>query len=146
MQIRFHCPADGCVAIVELEPIEECGRSITCPRCNAEHPVSVTQSIRTEQMVDRCVVCGGTELFVRKDFPQRLGLGVVIVFGVAAIYFFRSSVLIAWAILASAVLVDLIIYAVIDRVTTCYACRAEYRKCVINPAHAGFELSTFEKY
>jgi len=85
-------------------------------------------------------------LFIRKDFPQRLGVAVVIVFGLAAIYYFSISVLIAWSILAAAVLIDLVIYAFLGKVTTCYACRAEYRKCPLNPAHEGFDLATSEKY
>ena len=35
---------------------------------------------------------------------------------------------------------------VIGKVTTCYACRAEYRKCNLNSAHEGFDLATSEKY
>jgi hypothetical protein len=77
---------------------------------------------------------------------QCLGLTVVIVFGLAALYCFTFSVLAAWSVLAAAVALDLIVYALIGRVTTCYACRAEYRKCPLNPAHEGFDLATSEKY
>ncbi len=146
MQIRYHCPTDRCVAIIEYEPIEECGETMKCPRCHVKHAVSITESMRAKQIVDRCAVCGATEMFVRKDFPQRVGVAVVVVFGLAAIYFFRTSVVIAWLILASAMLFDLIIYWLIGPVTTCYACRAQYRKCELNPVHTGFELSTSEKY
>ena len=102
--------------------------------------------MRREGVVDVCAVCGCRELFVRKDFPQRLGLAIVVIFGLAAIYFFRTSVLLAWGVLAAAVLVDLMIYAFLGRVTACYACRGEYRRCRLNPAHEGFDLATSEKY
>jgi hypothetical protein len=117
-----------------------------CPRCHVRHPMDISDSIRRGQRVDRCVVCGGSELFIRKDFPQGLGLAVVVVFGLAAIYYFSISVLIAWSILAVAALIDLVIYAVLGKVTSCYACRAEYRKCPLNPAHEGFDLAASEKY
>ena len=146
MQIRYHCPTDGCVAIVEYEPLETCGETMECPRCHVHHPMRISDSIRRDQRVDRCVICGGSELFIRKDFPQRLGLAVVIVFGLAAVYYFSVSVLIAWSILGAAALIDLVIYAFLGKVTTCYACRAEYRKCPLNPAHEGFDLATSEKY
>jgi hypothetical protein len=146
MQIRYHCPTDGCVAIIEYEPLEGCGDTMQCPRCHVRHPMNISDSIRRDQRVDRCVVCGGSELFIRKDFPQRLGLTVVIVFGLAALYCFTFSVLAAWSVLAAAVALDLIVYALIGRVTTCYACRAEYRKCPLNSAHEGFDLATSEKY
>ena len=146
MQIRYHCPTDGCVAIIEYEQLEGCGETMECPRCHVQHPMRVSDSIRRDQLVDRCVVCGGSELFIRKDFPQRLGVAVVVVFGLVAIYYFSISVLIAWSILAAAVLIDLVIYAFLGKVTTCYACRAEYRKCPLNPVHEGFDLATSEKY
>lgn len=97
-------------------------------------------------MVDRCAVCGCTELFIRKDFPQKLGLGIVLVFGALAIYFFTFSVIYGWLTLLAAVILDLVIYMFLGRVTTCYACRAEYRKCHLNPAHEGFDLAKSEKY
>jgi hypothetical protein len=146
MQIRFHCPTDLCVAIIEYEPLEHCPGSIQCPRCRRSHPAAVTDSIRHKNMLDRCAICGCRELFIRKDFPQRIGLLIVVVFGVLALYFFRTSVITAWTILASAVLIDLLIYLLIGRVTTCYACRAEYRKCAIDPTHQDFDLATSEKY
>ncbi|MDO8628944.1 MAG: hypothetical protein Q7R41_00480, partial [Phycisphaerales bacterium] len=110
------------------------------------HRMTITESMRAKNSVDRCAVCGGSEMFVRKGFPQRLGLAIVVVFGLAAVYAFTFNVLLAWSILAGAILLDLVIYAFLGRVTTCYACRAEYRSCVLNPAHEGFDLATSEKY
>ena len=146
MQIRYHCPTDKCVAIIEYEPLEQCGATLECPRCRVKHPIRVTDAMRRENVVDRCAVCQGTEMFVRKDFPQRLGIAIVVVFGAVAIYLFTVSFLLAWAVLASAVVIDLIIYAFLGKVTTCYACRAEYRKCKLTPGHEGFDLATSEKY
>jgi hypothetical protein len=108
--------------------------------------MTISEATRQGQVVDRCPVCRGSEFFIRKDFPQRLGLAIVVIFGLAAVYYFTVSVLIAWSILAAAVVVDLIIYAFLGRVTICYACRAEFRKCPLNPSHDGFDLATSEKY
>ena len=146
MQIRYHCPTDGCVALIEYEPLETCGPTMPCPRCGVEHAMAISPLMREENRVDACAACGGRELFIRKDFPQRLGLLIVIVFGVVAIYFFTISVVWAWGVLALAVLIDLVIYFFAGQVTTCYACRAEYRKCALNPEHEGFDLATSEKY
>jgi hypothetical protein len=146
MQIRYHCPNEHCVAIIEYEPLEECGTSMTCPRCGQEHPIAVTTKMKEENLVDRCAVCNATELFIRKDFPQGLGLSIVVVFGVIAIYYFTISVLIAWSILAAAIALDVVIYFFLGKLTACYACRAEYRKCRLDPQHEGFDLATSEKY
>ncbi|MEK6799177.1 MAG: hypothetical protein AABZ12_09455 [Planctomycetota bacterium] len=146
MQICFHCPTNGCVALIEYEPLEECGPTMRCPRCKKDIPITVTDAVRARRSVDRCAVCGCSELFVRKDFPQGLGLAVVVLFGAAAVYCFTFSVVWAWAVLASAFLLDFLIYLLIGRVTTCYRCRAEFRKSNQNPEHEGFDLSTSEKY
>jgi len=146
MQIRFHCPTPGCVAIIELEPLEEAGSSICCPRCGCEHPVRIDESFRREHQIGRCVVCGCSELFVRKDFPQGIGLLVVVVAAVISFATFRTNPLLAYGVLAAAVLVDLALYLCIGRLTACYACRAEYRGGRINPSHEGFDLATSEKY
>ncbi|MFQ5463402.1 MAG: hypothetical protein ACE5E5_12355 [Phycisphaerae bacterium] len=146
MQIRFHCPNETCVAIIEYEPLESCGDSMRCPRCKVEHKMVVTDSVRDQAMIERCAVCGGRELFIRKDFPQGFGMAVVIVFGLAALYYFNESILISWSILGTALLLDLVIYFLVGKVTTCYACRAEYRKGVLNPNHEQFDLATSEKY
>ena len=128
MQIRFDCPTDGCVAIIQYEPLERSGPTMQCPRCRVDHPITISDSIRSKNMVDRCGVCSGRELFIRKDFPRALGLGIVL------------------AVLASGVVLDFVIYLIVGRVTACYACRAEYRKCSLNPAHEGFDLAVSEKY
>ncbi len=146
MQIRYHCPTETCVAIIEYEPLEECGPTMKCPRCGVEHPMTLTETLRRKNLVEVCAVCSSRELFVRKDFPRRLGLLIVVVFGLAAIYYLSISVVISWSILAAAAVLDLIIYTFLGKVTTCYACRAEYRKCNLNPAHEGFDLATSEKY
>jgi len=117
-----------------------------CPRCGVDHPMKIAPAMREGHQVDTCAVCGGSELFIRKDFPQRLGLVIVIVFGLIAVYFFTISVVWAWGVLTLAVLIDLVIYFFTGQVTACYACRAEYRKCALNPKHEGFDLATSEKY
>ncbi len=146
MQIRFHCPTDTCVAIIEYEPLEQSGPTMLCPRCKKTHVMHIDTAMRGRNMAEQCAVCKGRELFIRKDFPPRLGAAIVVVFGLAAIYAFTFNVLVGWSILGAAIVLDLLIYLVIGKVTTCYACRAEYRKCDLNPAHEGFDLATSEKY
>lgn len=95
-----------------------------------------------------CPVCGCRDLFVRKDFPQRLGLAVVVVAGVAFVVLAARRTtfyLGAWVLLGAAA-VDALLYAFVRRVTVCYRCRAEFRGVPVNPAHAGFELAVAEKY
>ncbi len=146
MQIRYNCQKSPCVAIIEYGPLEEAGSSIECPRCHESQALHVTAAMRDEEKVDRCAVCQCRELFIRKDFPQGVGLAVVLIAGIASIILFRSNLLLAYGALATAMLVDLGFYLCVGKVTTCYACRAEYRNGQLNSAHDGFDLGTSEKY
>jgi hypothetical protein len=95
-----------------------------------------------------CPACGCRDLFVRKDFPQKLGLAVVIVAGVAFVVLAarpRTFYMGAW-VLVGAVTLDGLLYLFVPRVTVCYRCRKEFRGVPINPKHGGFELAIAEKY
>jgi hypothetical protein len=99
------------------------------------------------QVLDSCSQCGCRDLFIRKDFPQRLGLGIVIAAGVAFLILasWRHTFWIGAMILAAAAMVDALMYAFVPKLTVCYRCRAEFRG-PINPKHEGFELAVAEKY
>src|SRR5690606_3621511 len=97
--------------------------------------------------VTRCAACSGREFFIRKDFPQKLGLALVVAFGLIATAFYAyERVGLAFATLAALVVIDAGIYLFVGRVTVCYRCRAEYRGVAYNPDHKGFDLATSEKY
>lgn len=97
--------------------------------------------------VESCPVCHGTEFFIRKDFPQRLGLLMVVVFGlIASVFYYFQNIVATFSTLGSLVVVDALIYLFVGRVTVCYRCRAEFRGVAYNPDHGGFDLATSEKY
>lgn len=146
MQIRFHCPTESCVAIIEYQPLEQSSDTIQCPRCQTPHRVHINDTIRHQSTIDRCPLCNCQELFVRKDFPPRLGLAIVLVAGVISIATLTTNALIAYGVLLLAMLIDLILYLVVGKLTACYACRAEFRGGTINPKHEIFDLATSEKY
>jgi hypothetical protein len=87
-------------------------------------------------------------MFIRKDFPQRFGLGVVVVAGVAFLYLAssRSRFYLGAAVLLAAALIDAVLYWLVGSVTVCYRCRHEFRGRPLNPTHEGFELAVGEKY
>ncbi len=146
MQIRFKCPTETCVALIELAPLEGAGDSIECPRCHVKHAVHLADCIILEQRLETCPICRCRELFIRKDFPQRLGLLVVIVAGVISIATFKSNIWASWGALAAAMVIDLFLYLLVGKVTVCYACRAEFRGVALNPQHVGFDLARSDKY
>jgi hypothetical protein len=87
-------------------------------------------------------------LFVRKAFPQRLGLAIVVVAAGAFLVLsaWRSRFYLGAIILCAAVGIDAILYLLVRRLTVCYRCRSEFANVPVNPEHGGFELSVGEKY
>ncbi len=116
--------------------------AIRCGRCGREMSLSITEAVRTDRAVDRCPVCSGADFYVRKDFNPRLGLTVVIIGAlVSAVFYWFGRDLIAYSILASAALVDLIVYGRLKDVTVCYRCQTEFRGAYERRAGA-FDLHT----
>jgi hypothetical protein len=102
----------------------------------------------TNEFLTQCPKCGCRDLFVRKDFPQKLGLSIVVLAGAMFLVLAasRSSFYLGAIVLLVAVIVDAMIYLMVGRVTVCYRCRAEFRGVPINPRHEAFELAIAEKY
>ena len=100
------------------------------------------------EVLTTCPACGCRDLFVRQDFPQKLGLAVVVVAAVAFLVLAARPAtfyLGVWVLVAAAA-VDLLLYGFRPKVTVCYRCRAEFRGRPPNPDHGPFELAVAEKY
>jgi DNA-directed RNA polymerase subunit RPC12/RpoP len=125
MQILARCP--GCDAALPVNAAEA-PAAIRCGRCGRELPLSFSDAVRADRAVDRCPACQGVDFYVRKDFNPQVGLTVVIVGALvsAAFYWFGRD-LIAYGILGSAVLIDLIVYGRLKDLTVCYRCHTEFR-------------------
>jgi len=120
----------------------EAPSAIRCGRCGREIPLAFSDALRRDTAVDGCPVCGGTDFYVRKDFDPKLGLTVVIVGALisAGFYWFGRD-LIAYGILGSAALIDLVVYGRLKDVTVCYRCHTEFRGAYERRAPA-FDLHT----
>jgi hypothetical protein len=107
---------------------DEAPESIQCGRCSRVLPLTFSPNLRNDAEVDKCPVCGGADFYVRKDFDPKVGLGVVIAGAlVSAVFYWFGEDLIAYSILALAVLVDLVVYGRLPDVTICYRCHTEFR-------------------
>jgi hypothetical protein len=97
--------------------------------------------------INRCLVCPSTELYARKDFPQRLGVALVVIgFIGSSIAWANYHVLWSFAILFGTALVDLALYLVMGESLTCYRCHAQYRGFDDIEIHGGFDLATHERH
>lgn len=94
-----------------------------------------------------CPACGCRDLFIRKDFPQRLGVGLVLVgFGgfLAANYFHHPYA--AFGFLFATAAIDVLLYMVVGDALVCYRCGAHYRGAKNLAEHSAFQLETHERY
>ena len=115
---------------------------IRCGGCGRDIPLTVTDAVRGDRVVDACPVCQGADFYSRKDFDPKVGLTVVIIGAVisAGFYWFGRD-LIAYGILAVAALIDLVVYGRLTDLTVCYRCHSEFRGAYRRTAPA-FDLHT----
>ena len=73
MNITFTCP--HCAQDVRLDVPADAER-VGLPRL--PEPIRLPAGAIEGSRLARCLVCPSTDLFVRKDFPQRLGVGLVV--------------------------------------------------------------------
>jgi hypothetical protein len=139
MQVLAKCPT--CDAGLPIDA-EHAPDGIKCGRCGRDIPLTVSDAVRGDTGVDRCPVCEGGDFYIRKDFDPKVGLTVVIIGALisAGFYWFGRD-LIAYSILASAALIDLVVYGRLKDLTVCYRCHSEFRGTYSRTAGA-FDLHT----
>lgn len=144
IRIRFRCNA--CSRRV-TRPWSSEADQLACPHCGTPRPLTVSEALRVRRQVDLCPVCGGTELYYRKDFPQKPGSLVIAAAAVASFYFlYRRQMLLAWSVPLAALLIDALLYFVVPFATCCYRCGAEFVGARRHPDHRPFDLAAAEKY
>jgi hypothetical protein len=139
MRIDVHNEARQPLGRVEVDqaapPPQACGS-----------PLQWDAAFDDQQRLKRCPVCGCRELFVRKDFPQKLGLTLVILAAVTALALFTTgNGLWAFAVLGAMAVIDACVYLFTGKLLVCYRCRSEFRDTPIGD-HEPWELATGEKY
>jgi hypothetical protein len=92
-------------------------------------------------------VCPSTDLFARKDFPQRIGVMLVVLgFVGSSVAWANYQVFWTFAILFVTALVDFVLYLIMGESLTCYRCHAQYRGVEELERHGAFDLETHERY
>ncbi|NBT13141.1 MAG: hypothetical protein EBS56_06100 [Planctomycetia bacterium] len=145
MRITYACP--GCHATVAVEDVERTP-AVACPACRASIAVPADALAPGDPpRLRRCLVCPSTELFVRKDFPQRVGVGIVVA-GLAAscVAWACRELILTFGILFATALADVVLYVVMPECLSCYRCGARYRGPGVAGSFGGFDLETHEKH
>jgi DNA-directed RNA polymerase subunit RPC12/RpoP len=142
MNVTYLCP--NCERTVRVE-IAATSEAMVCPACDDRLPIA--PDALADGRLTRCLACPSTELFIRKDFPQRLGVGVVVagIVGSSIAWGFHEMYW-AFAILFATALVDVALYLVVGDALMCYRCQAQYRGFQNDAGHSPFNLETHEKH
>ena len=139
MRVTVRCP--GCDASLPFDA-EDPPSAIRCGKCQRGISLRVTQTVQDDKGVDVCPVCDGGDFYIRKDFDPRTGLAFVVTGAlISAVFYYFNLDIIAYGVLAAAVVIDLLIYGRLKLITVCYRCHAEFRGDYPRTAK-GFDLHT----
>lgn len=118
---------------------------VTCGQCGQELLLAGLDA--TDGKLTRCLACPSTDLFLRKDFSQRLGVTIVVIgFAASCVAWYFHKVLLTYGILFATAGVDLLLYLIMGDLVECYRCHSQYRDVPKIEELAGFNLETHEKY
>ena len=125
-------------------PVER-GKPMVCMHCGHEQPLK--ESAWEGQRVTECVLCPSTELYVRKDFSQQLGVSIILFgFALSIIAHFLHHGIWAIGILLATAGIDALLYLVTGNALRCYRCNSELRGLEGLDEHDPFDLEVHERH
>jgi len=139
--LRFRCPQCKQTNRTNVQA----GEAIHCVVCDWSHACAA-EDFQNDELA-RCLACGCHDLWRQKDFPQRLGLLMV----VAGIVFSTIAYALWYPVLALGILmffalIDFMLFAFMRDVLVCYRCGARHGGFVPTAEHPVFELEVAERY
>jgi len=142
VNVTYACP--HCHATSRSE-FDDSTPEVTCVHCAQK--IELSESAVEGQKLRRCLVCPSTDLYVRKDFPQRLGVALVGL-GIigSSIAWYHTNLMWTFGILFATALADVLLYTMVGDALMCYRCDALYRGVEEMDSHGSFDLETHEKY
>ena len=144
MELTFECPS--CHAVGSVAPVEATPTAV-CPAC--AQPKALRRDSFDDGELRACAWCGTEDLYLQKDFPQGLGLAIVVLgFAVSTVFWYYERPLPAYAVLLASALLDMLLYYKVPDVTICYRCLGQYRGAGASPAgrFRSFDLAIGERY
>jgi hypothetical protein len=126
-------------------PDENGGTQVSCHGCDWQ------RTLAAEDIADEnpksCLACGNEDLWCQKDFPQALGLMLVVIGGALSTWAWACyEPVIAIGILMFFALGDLALFLFMKDVLVCYRCRARHRQAKMDQDHPRFNLELAERY
>lgn len=131
------------------EPLPGAPAARACRECDAANALKGAASGAPDAAgrpsVKSCPHCGAPGLWDKRDFPARLGWGLVAL-GLAATVLLVATghPFYAFLVMGSFVIVDIAAYALTPPMSVCYNCMGELRG--VAPDHGPFEIHKAEEY
>jgi len=144
LEVTFECPKCGQVS--HHSPIETAA-VVRCRGCGNER--EVRSDSFGEEGLRKCPLSATEDLYVQKDFPQGLGLAIVIAgFAVSTVFWYYDRPVPALGVLLLSALADMALFHIVPDVTICYRCLSQYRGVGSNPEKRfkPFDLAIGERY
>lgn len=143
--VQFVCRE--CGAVTRLE-VTRALSELDCGQCHSRVPSHSVPELAQSRVLEACLVCGGQDFYVRKDFKQTVGVFAVTLACVIATVIYAYTRNMVWTVLVLVIssVIDSILFRFVPDLTACYRCKAEYRGMVRNPAHKPFSHYTAERY
>jgi hypothetical protein len=145
MELTYECPHCGAVGEV---PAVEATPVATCRGCSQSRTLH-RESFDPDGGLRSCAWCATDDLYTQKDFPQGLGLLIVVVgFAISTVFWYYEMPLVTYAVLLASALLDMALYYRVPNVTICYRCLGQYRGAGANPGgrFKPFDLAVGERY
>ncbi len=142
MHITFLCPQ--CQA---MQFSGECapGGVLSCTACDWKRPIA--EGDIADGKPTLCLLCGNSDLWRQKNFPVGWGVAIVATGAVlSSIAWAYYKPAIALGILMLFGLADMLLYAYLPDVLTCYRCGTRHHGCGEVGDHPGFDHELGEKY
>jgi len=140
VHLTFHCPA--CGRFQNRGVLPPAG-VLECLHCGWSRPLPAGGEALTD-----CAVCGNSDLWRQKDFPQSLGLALVAagaILSSIAWYFHWPRT--ALGLLMAFALVDMVLFVLMPDVLVCYRCRCRHSGLHSSQAERpAFSHETAERY
>lgn len=144
MKLVFLCPA--CQSPNNrLVPDEDGNARVKCHGCDWQRAIAESDLVDEQPSV--CLACGNEDLWCQKDFPQALGLMLVVIGGVLSTWAWaKYEPVLAIGILMFFALGDLFLFLFMNDVLVCYHCKARHRQAKMDADHPRFNLELAERY
>lgn len=129
MDLTFECPR--CRMFDHVDGVESASQA-TCRHCRTSRDLA-PESFDAAGNPAACPLCASADLYVLKDFPQEIGLAIVLAgFAASLVIWYYGNRTSAYLVLAAALLVDLASYRLMPEAVVCYRCESQVRGPGVN--------------